>query len=177
MRSGGSSKRYAQAVFQLGKEQGKLALWAEGLDVLGRLAADAGFRLVMESPRVPFEAKRDILQQQLSGQLVDVFNLAQLLVTRKRIEAIPRLVLEFHRMYDADRGVQHARVISAVALTPAAREALSVQLAAYTGSQVVVGDEVDPSIIGGLVVRIGDKLIDGSVKGRLETLHRQLASA
>jgi len=177
MRAGGSSKRYAQAVFQLGREQGKLDLWAEGLEVLGRLSADAGFRLLMESPRVSFAAKRDILQQQLSGQLVDVFNLAQLLVTRKRVDAIPGLVQEFGRMYDAERGVQHARVVSAVALSTEAKDLLTKQLAAYTGTQIIVEDDVDASIIGGLVVRIGDKLIDGSVRGRLETLHRQLASA
>jgi F-type H+-transporting ATPase subunit delta len=177
MRVGGSSKRYAQAAFQLGKEQGKLDAWSTGLEALGRLGQDAGFRLLMESPRVPFAAKQEILQQQLAGNLVDVFNLAQLLVSRKRVDAIPGLVLEFQRMYDADRGVSHARVVTAVALTPAAREALQKQLTAYTGGQVVLEDEVDPSIMGGMVVRIGDKLIDGSLKGRLENLHRQLAGA
>lgn len=177
MRAGGSSKRYAQAAFQLAQEQGKLEEWSRGLVKLGELADDQGFRLIMESPRVPFSAKRDTLQQQLTGQLVDVFNLAQLLVSRNRVDAIPGLVQEFTRLADEARGVKHARVITAVPLTPTAKDDVARQLAAFTGRQVVVNDEVDASIIGGLVVRIGDTLIDGSVKGRLEALHRQLAGA
>lgn len=175
MRTGSSSKRYAQAAFQLAREQDKLDAWMAGLEALGRLAEDQGFRLLAESPRVPFAVKRQILQQQLAGQLVDVFNLAQLLVSRKRVDAIPGLVREFRRLYDAHRGIAHARVITAVPLSAEEREHIARRLAEYTGDQVVVEDEVDPAIIGGLVVRIGDKVIDGSVKGRLEGLHRQLA--
>lgn len=177
MRTGGSSRRYAQAAFQLAQEQGKLDDWLRGLEKLAQLAADSGFNLIMESPRVPFEEKRTILQQQLTGQLVDVYNLAQLLVTRNRTDIITGLVEEYRRLYDEARGIEHARVISAVPLSAATKADVVRQLTSFTGHEVTVTEEVDPSIIGGVIVRIGDKVIDGSVKGRLDSLRRQLAGS
>lgn len=177
MKSSGASKRYAQAAFQLGRDLGKLEAWAQGMQVLGALSEDAGFKLLMDSPRVPLAAKADMLRQYLPGVEPGVLNLAQLVVGRNRVDAIGGMVTEFQRLYDQARGVQHARVITAVPLSTDAKAALTRQLVQYTGAQVVVNEEVDPAIIGGLVVRIGDKLIDGSIKGQLEALHRQLTGA
>ncbi len=177
MKSSGASKRYAQAAFQLGRDLGKLEAWSQGMQALGALSEDAGFKLLMESPRVPFADKAGMLQQHLPGVEPGVLNLAQLVVGRNRVDAIGGMVTEFQRLYDQARGVQHARVITAVPLSADAKVALTRQLEQYTSAQVVVNEELDPAIIGGLVVRIGDKLIDGSIKGQLEALHRQLTGA
>ncbi|MBI2886377.1 MAG: ATP synthase F1 subunit delta [Chloroflexi bacterium] len=171
-----SAKRYAQAVFTLAQEGNTFDQWLSDLQTLGELGQDQGFRLIMESPRVPLARKQALLRERLPNLSPLAMNLAQLLVAKGRVELIPGLVEEVRRLVDERRGIAHARVLTAVPLEPPEQTALSQQLARYTGRQVVLTAEVDPSIVGGVVARIGDKLLDGSTRGRLEALRRQLAA-
>ena len=107
---------------------------------------------------------------------VPVQNLIQLLLKRGRIEQLPRVAAEFRRLDDRRLGITHATATSATALTPDEVRALTARLEQSTGGRVELRVEVDPSLLGGLVVRIGDRLIDGSVRGRLERLRNQLIS-
>ena len=173
----GSARRYAQAVFRIAREQNAWDQWLADLTELAQLAQDPGFRLIMESPRIPLAKKLELLQDQLVGVGPLATNLAQLLVVKRRVDVIPGLAEEYRRMLDVHRGVEHARVTAAVPLDAAEQRALAQQLEQQTGKQILLETEVDPSILGGLVVRIGDKLLDGSTRAQLEALRRQLAAA
>ena len=172
-----SAKRYAQAVFEIAREQNTFDQWLADLARLATLAEDPSFQLIMASPRVRIDQKTEILQERLEGVSPLARNLAQLLVVKGRVEIIPALLQECRRLVDTHRGVVHARVTTAVPLEPAAEEAVARQLAQLTGKQIVLTAEVDPRIVGGLVARLGDTLIDGSTRGRLENLRRELAGA
>jgi F-type H+-transporting ATPase subunit delta len=110
----------------------------------------------------------------LSGVRPTSLNLARVLIANDRVDYAPAIRDFFQAMLDARRGVVHARVTSAVPLADAEKAQLSNKLAAMTGGQVDLQTEVNPDLIGGLVVRIGDRLIDGSVRAKLVALRRQL---
>jgi F-type H+-transporting ATPase subunit delta len=98
------------------------------------------------------------------------------MLKRRRIEQLPRVAAEFRRLDNQRKGITQAKATSAAELTPAELKALTSKLEQFTGGRVELDVAVDPSLLGGLVVRVGDRLIDGSVRGRLERLRNQLAS-
>jgi F-type H+-transporting ATPase subunit delta len=105
-----------------------------------------------------------------------VLNLIVLLLRRGRIELLPRVAAEFARLDDLHNDVIHANATSAAPLGSDEVRALTARLEQLTGGRVVLTTETDPDILGGIVVRLGDRLIDGSVRGRLERLRSKLAS-
>ncbi|MFC1968311.1 ATP synthase F1 subunit delta, partial [Chloroflexota bacterium] len=95
-------------------------------------------------------------------------------VAKGMVGIAEQLVIEYERLADTYRGIGHAEVTTAIQLDPKDKEALSSQLSALTDKKMVLSTEVDPDIMGGIIVRIGDKLIDGSTRGRLEALRKDL---
>ena len=172
-----SARRYAQAAFEIARDQNAFDRWRTDMAKLAALAQDPGFQMIMDSPRVHLDQKTAILQESLTDVDPLVLNLARLLVQKRRAELIPGLLEEFNRLVDQHNGIEHARVTTAVPLNAAAQGTLTSQLSQLTGKQVVVTVDVDPAIMGGLVARIGDKLIDGSTRGRLQTLRQELTRA
>jgi F-type H+-transporting ATPase subunit delta len=98
------------------------------------------------------------------------------MLRRRRVEELPRVAAEFRRLDDDRQGLTHATATSATELTPDEIRALTERLEQSTGGRISLDVQVDPSLLGGLVVRVGDRLIDGSVRGRLERLRSQLIS-
>ena len=172
-----SAKRYAQAVFAIAREQDSYDQWLADLSALAQLAGDPGFKLIMESPRIPLDKKAEVLQERLPAIAPLAMKLAQLLIVKRRVEIIPGLLETYRGMLDARRGIEHVRAITAVPLEQAEQEALVKQIGERIGKEIVLTTEVDPSIIGGMILRIGDKLVEGSARGRLESLRRRLAEA
>ena len=105
-----------------------------------------------------------------------VLNLIQLMLRRGRIDQLPRVAAEFRRLDDARQGITHATAVSAADLTAEEIKQLTERLEQETGGRVALDVKVDPSLLGGLIVRVGDRLMDGSVRGRLERLRNQLIS-
>jgi F-type H+-transporting ATPase subunit delta len=89
---------------------------------------------------------------------------------------LPRVAEQFRRLDDERQGITQATATSATALTPDEVRAITARLEQSTGGRIELDVQVDPSLLGGLVVRVGDRLIDGSVRGRLERLRNQLMS-
>jgi len=171
-----SAKRYAQAVFQIAEAQGTFDQWQQGLDALAALAADPGFRVLMESPRIPATEKARLLREQLPGADQLLVQLVQLLISKRRVDSIPGLVETYREMLDARRCVVHVRVTTATRLADGERTALETQLAQRLGKTVHLSANVDADILGGAVLRVGDKLVDGSLRSRLSAMRRQMAA-
>lgn len=106
-----------------------------------------------------------------------VARLVELLVERRRVGLLPRVAEAYRQLLYAERGIVEAEVASAAPLTEAERDALRERLERLAGRQVELRERVDPGLLGGLVVRIGDRLYDASVRGRLERLRTQLIAA
>ncbi len=172
-----AAKRYAEAALILAKEEDKLDAWSEGLAAMGALAGDPQAQALLQSTRVFPADKARLVEHALKGVDPLVLNLARLLLRRRRIALAPQIAEAFQELLDEARGISHAVVTTAVPLSQDEVRAVTQRLTQMTGRVVVVEAQVDESILGGLVVRLGDRLIDGSTRSRLEALRRRLAGA
>lgn len=170
-----SAKRYAQAVFQIAEEQNSFDQWELDLDALAALAQDPGFRLLMESPRIPLEEKTRVLREQIPQAGSLLVQLVQLLITKHRVDGITGVAQTYREMLDERRGVVHVRVTTAVPLPAGEQEKMQAQLGQRLGKQVHLTAQVDPSILAGAILRLGGKLVDGSARSQLDALRRLLA--
>ena len=173
-----AARRYAEAVFELGEEGNSLDQWREELGLLAEVAGDAGALRVLENEKSPLADRVALLDRALTGMSPLARNLARLLLSRGRFNLLPEINRIFEEMMDERNGIVRARVTTAVPLDAAEQRAIADRLRAMTGARDVrLQSIVDPSIIGGLVARVGDQLIDGSTRSRLVLLKRQLAGA
>jgi F-type H+-transporting ATPase subunit delta len=167
-----AAKRYAQAAFAVALEQGSPDRWLGDLDALSDLVAQPEAAAVLQSDRVPDAEKHILLKAALSGVDPAVLNLARLLVAKRRIRLAPQVREEFGNLLDAYKGRARATVTTAVPLTDEQKVEIAASLSRITGKTVSVEQAVDPEIVGGLVARVGDTLIDGSTRSRLVALKK-----
>jgi len=127
------------------------------------------------SGRRSLGATADVVRAAVAGPIRDQLgNLVGLLVERRRVSLLPAIAREYGRLLDRERGVVPAVVTSAVPLSAEEAAAVQARVEAMTGSTVSLRSEVDPSLVGGLTLRVGDRLLDASIRGRLERLRSQL---
>ena len=169
-------KRYARAVFELALESNELDRWQQDLQTLATLVADDGFRNVMENPKVKAEDKDHLVQEALGTGNPLALNLARLLVSRGIISIAGQIAEEYQRLLDEHHGVMKADVITAVPLEDADKVKLAGDIGEMVGKKIDLAAAVEPEILGGIIARVGGKLLDGSTRSRLAQLKRQLAS-
>ena len=172
--AGAAARRHAQAAFQIAVERDALRGWRDDLNRLSEAVKDPDLLAFLENPRVHFDDKRKVL-----GQVVEmldplVMNLALLLMSRGRLRLLPAISEEYGRLADEHQGLAHASVAAAIPLKPEDKKKLVGRIGELVGRDVVLSDAVDASIIGGLTMRVGDKLIDGSIKSRFIALRESL---
>ncbi|HXH21468.1 MAG TPA: ATP synthase F1 subunit delta [Dehalococcoidia bacterium] len=172
-----AAKRYAQAAFEVAREEGNLAAWSEALARIAHFLSDGDAARVLANTRVPQDVKHQLIEAGLGDLPRTALNLAHLLVNKGRTALARDIAAEFGRLVEEHQGVSRARAVTAVELTDADREALSQRLSESTGRRILLETEVDPSILGGVIVQIGDRLLDGSTKSKLEALRSTLVGA
>jgi F-type H+-transporting ATPase subunit delta len=171
------ARRYAEAAFEVATRDSTVERWREELDLAAGLVGDERALDVLANPAIPGERRAEALNEMLGDRVSrPVGNLIQLMLRRGRIDDLPRVATEFRRLDDRRQGITHATATSATELTQDEVRALTARLEETTGGRIALDVEVDPSLLGGLIVRVGDRLIDGSVRGRLERLRNQLVS-
>jgi F-type H+-transporting ATPase subunit delta len=168
-------RRYAEAAFQLATRDGSIETWRRELEQAAA-ATDGQLMDVLANPALPLDARLDVVNRVFAELSQSVRNIIFLLVRRHRIEQLPRVVAEFIRLDERRQGIVHANATSAAPLTDLEVKALTARLEQMTGGRIALETDVDASLLGGLIVRVGDRLIDGSVRGRLERLRNQLVS-
>ena len=173
----GAAKRYAQAVFELANERGTIERWNDDLAILDALAADEEISAFLASPKQSEAEKLALVDKALNEAQPEARRLGQMLVRRRRLPIIPDMVKAFQEAVLAQSGILVANVTTAVELDAAGHDQVRDQLSELFGKEVVLETSVDPALIGGLVVRVGDNLIDGSVSNGLRRLHERLVSA
>ncbi|HZR99553.1 MAG TPA: F0F1 ATP synthase subunit delta [Chloroflexota bacterium] len=171
-----AARRYAEAVFALAAEDNSYDAWAADLDRLGALLEVPVVAKALDSPAVPISQKLAVIAAEAPGLRPQTNNLIRLLLHRERLELLPEIAASYRELLNRARGIAVADVVTAVPLDEASRAQLASRLERYVGQKVEMQTSVDPSIIGGVVVRVGDTLLDGSVRGRLEALRRRLAA-
>jgi F-type H+-transporting ATPase subunit delta len=167
------ARRYAQALLELGVEQGNLDKMVDDVaSVAAAFESSHELRNALENPLVPHAAKKSVM-----GELSDQIgaapmtrNALQLLVDRRRTKTLPYLARTLRELADRRKGVVRAEVTTAIELSDAYYARLQAQLEKMTSKRVVVDKRTDPTLIAGVVTRIGDRIFDGSLRTRLQSL-------
>ncbi len=172
-----AARRYADAAYEVAVRDDTVETWRSELDTAGAVVEDPEVARVLANPAVPLD-HREGLVESIIGPIVSrpVLNLIRLMLRNGKIEQLPRVSAEFRRLDNAAKGIIPATATTASPLSKDEVRALVARLEQMTGAQVELDLQVDPSLLGGLVVRVGDRMIDGSVRGRLERLRNQLVS-
>lgn len=174
-RRSGAARRYAEAAFEVATRDGTLERWRSELELAAALAGDRRAVAILSNPAIAVERRAGVLRDLLTDRVSQpVLNLLQLMLRRGRIEEMPRVASEYRRLDDERQGIVHATVTSSAELTQDEIRELTVRLEQSSGGRIALDVEVDPSLLGGLVVRVGDRMMDGSVRGRLQRLRNQL---
>ena len=168
--------RYAQALFLLTEKRRETAGALDDLksvrDVLGPGTPAAAF---LAAPQVRLPDKRKALESALAGKVGRaVLAFVDLLLRKKRLDLLEAITQEYEALVERSQGIRRAHVVSAVPLEATERERLLKALEGYTKSRVKLTAEVDPSVLGGALVRIGDRVVDRTVRTLLESIGAQL---
>ncbi len=170
----GVAGRYASALFSLAQDDRQTEAVAQSLSKLDALIAESpDFQRLVRSPVFSagdqLKALDAILAREDFGRITA--NFVRLITVKRRLFYIRDMIAAYRKLYDASRGVTRAEVTSATALTDANVLALKEQLrAAAGGREVELETKIDPSIIGGLVVRLGSRMVDGSLRTKLNAI-------
>jgi F-type H+-transporting ATPase subunit delta len=169
--------RYARAIFELGVETGQLPAITEQVRRFAQVyASSAELRAVLDNPVIEAE-KRDAVLADVAARLAlsgNGLNLIRLLASRKKLRVMPDIARRLDRFTDEQAGVVRATVTSARPMPDSFYQKLVSELEAATDRKIVLERREDPTLIAGFVTRIGDNTIDGSVRGRLSEIERQL---
>ncbi|SRR6056297_2756464 len=169
------ARPYARAAFELADKSGTADHWSRALGLAAQVAADPEAAALIGHPRVDAERLLslfgDVLGEHMDGP---VRGFLDVLMHYRRLPLLPEIAAQYETLRRASEDRIKVRVTSAVELDETQRQKLADRLKQRFGSDVDMETEVDADLIGGLIVRAGDKVIDASVRGRLQQLGRQL---
>lgn len=172
-----TARRYAEAVFQIAQRDGTVEAWLEQLDRVAAALIDEEVVRRLEDPAVPFAERHAAFRALFkTDMLAPLYSLLGIVLRRRRLELVPGIAREYRALYNRNAGIVEATATSAGKLDEGEVKALRARLEEMTGARVELRLAVDPALLGGVQVRMGDQLLDGSVRGRLERLRERIAS-
>ena len=172
-----AARRYADAAFEIGRADGTLDAWERDMATIGATMRHPELRRLLQHPAIPFAEKERVLRAVLGrGVAQGVVNLLLLMVRRGRPGAIEPMIARFAELLRRERGIALAQVRTALPLDDGQRAEIASRLRALTGSEIEMDETVDPDLIGGVAVRIGDLLYDASVRSRLARRRTRLTT-
>lgn len=172
-----SARRYAQAIFQIAQEQNELDKWRDELAKMTSILKLPELESLLEAAKIPFAEKQRLLRETLAGLSPLALNLSYLLVSHGKLGLIDQVSSEYSRLVDESYGVEHIKVTTAIPLEKEEAEALSQRFSRAIGKKVALETTVDPTIVGGLVARVGNTILDGSTRNVLDTMRKELAGS
>jgi F-type H+-transporting ATPase subunit delta len=172
-----AGRRYAAAILDIARQDGDVDGWLSAVDGLEGLTANAQYVAALQGDGMTDERFQAIVRRVVPEVTQNQLNLFRLLRRKNRLMLGPSIAAFFREMVDEERGVVRAEITSAVELDDERRASLTARLREQTGKQVVLEERVDAGLLGGLVVRIGDQLVDGSARTRLRQLRSRLERA
>lgn len=168
------ASRYSKSLIELANEKGILKQVHQDMLLFSSVVSqNRDFQLMLTNPVIKSDKKLKVINSIFAGKVQKMTLMFFNLVAQKSREAVLlSMTSEFERQYNEVKGIQVATVVSAVPFAPAQRDALIKQLTLETGKIIQLKESVDPSLIGGFVLRVGDKQIDSSVKNSLRKLRK-----
>lgn len=170
------ARRYAQALFDLAQEKGQIEqVDGEFSMVVNMIEGNRQLKAVIDDVLIAPAVKRDLVEKLLSGKVSALLmNFLKLVVRKRRESFLPQMYRAYLDLANEARGIVEVEVRSAVSLPDVTLQQLEGKLVARLGKRVKFSTQVAPELLGGLVVRVGDELMDGSVKTRLHRMHDRL---
>ncbi len=172
-----AGRRYALAVMDIARADGDVDGWLEAVDALAALTSQPQFVDALQADGMTDEKFATIVRRVLPNATQKQLNLFRLLRRKSRLSLGPSIASYLHEVVDEERGVLRAVVTTAVELDDDRRRQVTERINSATGRQVELETRVDPEIMGGMVVRIGDQMVDGSTRARLQKLRASLERA
>jgi F-type H+-transporting ATPase subunit delta len=178
MRNRGVTTRYARALFLAARQAGELDGAAESYAALVEaLASNAGLKIFLEGPQVSETEKKSLIRNVLGDRVEPtLLNFLLLLVDKDRIEHLAGIQTDFQLLVEKEQGLSRAQVTTAVPLPEDLERDLVAKLEKLIDARVILVKTVDPSVMGGVCVTLGDQVIDGTVRTNLARLGSQLAA-
>ena len=169
---------YARSLFEVAQEQDKLDAVREQLgQFAGALNDDRQVSIFFFSPYFSAQEKKDGLHRMVSGADEVILNFLEALIERHRMPAIFRIRARYEEMWDAVNRLLPVEVTSAVPLDEATVKSIGQSIGEQTGNEIELSTVVDPNVLGGIVLRVGNFILDASIRNRLEQLRKQVARA
>ncbi len=169
---------YARALFEVASERDLLDDIREQLDQFAEaLGENHDLQVFFFSPYFSSEEKKDALGRVLEGADETFMSFLEMLVERHRMPVLFRIRTNYERLWDEEHKVLPVSVTSAVELDESTLDEIGQRIGEQTGQRVELTAAADPEILGGIVVRVGNSILDASLRGRLEQLRKQLARA
>ena len=171
---------YAEAILQLADNVGgQLAdtVLKDLTTVADAFKSSADLNLLLEHPSIPTEEKRKIIIELFDGRTQDLtLRLLELLLDKRRITLVPAIAREYHHLLNNKKGIVSASLVCADKLGDGAIADIKARLAEHVGRNLELEVKVDKTLLGGVVLKLGDQVIDGSLKGKLASIERMLLS-
>ncbi len=171
-----SARRYAQAVFELALENRELEKWFDDLTLLSDSVSNQEFLDFLSQPRVTSEEKIRVVRDALGDSVGPLaLNLMSLLATKNIAHILPGITDQYQELLDAQQGIERAEAVTAIPLDDDEQRRVTQMLSAMSGRDVRLTTRIDAEILGGMIIRIGDRVMDGSTRSRLQAMRRELA--
>ena len=172
------ASRYARALFRIASREKELSLWQSDLRKIDSLLKEQPLVDLLKNRQVSWEEKSGVLAQRLGQVRPQILKLLSFLVEKDRLNVVSEIDEEYQRLVDAYRGIEGVETVDVTTAIPLDADyqlKLAQRITEIIGKPVVVKTKVDPAIIGGIVIQVRDRLIDGSISSKLAALKNGLS--
>jgi len=171
------AKTYSEALFEVALEEEKVDLFLEEFEFIANtLNMYPDFFTLLKSPQIHVSEKKEIITEVFEDKLsLEMMNFLKIILDKNRSYYLPQIKDEYQKLVNNHKGIIEAIAITAIPLNDDDKLKLKEKLEGITGKNIKISNKIDSSLLGGVLVRIGDKVIDGTIKGRLDELKDSLS--
>lgn len=169
--------RYAKAILEIADSKKVASEVSADMALIAKtITSNSELNSFIQNPLVKTEAKKDVVSEVFASVNAVTKSLFQLLLENKRFEILDGIAIEYNKLFDIMNGVEVAKVTTAIPMDAALEAKVLVKIATFSDKKITIENTVDPSIIGGFILRIGDKQYNASIADRLQVLKRELSN-
>jgi len=169
--------RYAKAILEIADSKKSAAEVSVDMALIATtIAGNLELHSFIQNPLIKTDTKKDVVLEVFASVNAVTKSLFHLLLENKRFEILEAIALEYNNLFDIMNGVEVAKVTTAIPMDAALEAKVSAKIATFSNKKITIENTVDPSIIGGFILRIGDKQYNASIANRLQVLKRELSN-
>jgi F-type H+-transporting ATPase subunit delta len=169
--------RYAKAILEIADSKKSAAEVSVDMALIATtIAGNLELHSFIQNPLIKTDTKKDVVLEVFASVNAVTKSLFHLLLENKRFEILEAIALEYNHLFDIMNGVEVAKVTTAIPMDAALEAKVSAKIATFSNKKITIENTVDPSIIGGFILRIGDKQYNASIANRLQVLKRELSN-